>query len=173
MATGMRQRRATAAEWAANNEILADGVLGWEEDTGLFKIGDGVTHWVDLPDSHVYIPRSSLDGRYLARSIIDAAGDLLVGSTDNTATRLAKGTAGQRLTIAGDGTLVWADLPVEDNPMVVLDAAGDMIVGVGDNAAARLPKGTAGQILSMVAGMPAWITPATSNDLEVLYWTGP
>lgn len=41
-------------------------------------------------------------------SLIDAAGDLLVGSGDNTMTRLAKGADGQVLTVVG-GSLVYAD----------------------------------------------------------------
>lgn len=49
MATRMRQRRGTAAEWAAENPILADGELGYERDTKIVKMGDGLTAWADLP----------------------------------------------------------------------------------------------------------------------------
>lgn len=42
-------RRATAANAAASNPILYDGERGYETDTGKWKTGDGVTHWVDLP----------------------------------------------------------------------------------------------------------------------------
>ncbi len=44
-------RRDTAANWAALNPILANGEPGFTSDigvTGLFKIGDGSTPWVDL-----------------------------------------------------------------------------------------------------------------------------
>lgn len=44
-------RRGTKQQWATNNPILASGEIGLEID-GLnryFKIGDGVTHWNDLP----------------------------------------------------------------------------------------------------------------------------
>ena len=48
MATRMLQRRGTAAEWAAANPVLAEGEIGYEIDTRIMKIGDGVSEWVDL-----------------------------------------------------------------------------------------------------------------------------
>ena len=49
-------RSRTAAEWAAMNEVLlmsTEGTgareMGMEEDTGKYKLGDGVTPWNDLP----------------------------------------------------------------------------------------------------------------------------
>lgn len=37
------------AEWQSRNPILNNGEPGFEEETGKLKIGDGVTHWLDLP----------------------------------------------------------------------------------------------------------------------------
>lgn len=52
MATRMQQRRGTAAQWISVNNgdgpTLAAGEIGFETDTGKFKIGDGVNPWVDL-----------------------------------------------------------------------------------------------------------------------------
>lgn len=45
MAVVIQFRRGDAAEWTAANPILAEGEVGVELDTGLFKIGDGVTSW--------------------------------------------------------------------------------------------------------------------------------
>jgi hypothetical protein len=45
MATRMLQRRGTASEWTAANTVLATGEVGFETDTGRFKIGDGSTAW--------------------------------------------------------------------------------------------------------------------------------
>jgi hypothetical protein len=45
MAVIIQFRHGTAAEWAATNPILAEGEVGVELDTDLFKIGDGVTAW--------------------------------------------------------------------------------------------------------------------------------
>lgn len=56
MATRMLQRRGTAAEWAAQNPILSDGEIGFETDTKIVKLGDGVAPWVDLETN--YIPKT-------------------------------------------------------------------------------------------------------------------
>jgi hypothetical protein len=48
MATRMQQRRGTAAQWTSADPILAAGEIGFESDTGQFKIGDGVNHWDDI-----------------------------------------------------------------------------------------------------------------------------
>lgn len=38
-------RRANASSWASANPTLAAGELGFELDTGKFKIGNGITAW--------------------------------------------------------------------------------------------------------------------------------
>jgi len=43
-----QERRGTAARWAQLNEVLRSGEWGFETDTGLVKIGDGVTAWNSL-----------------------------------------------------------------------------------------------------------------------------
>ena len=48
MATRMQQRRGTTAQWANANPILGSGEIGFETDTGQFKIGDGTTLWANL-----------------------------------------------------------------------------------------------------------------------------
>jgi hypothetical protein len=44
----MRQRRKTAANWTSTNEVLLEGEIGYETDTGKFKFGDGTTAWTSL-----------------------------------------------------------------------------------------------------------------------------
>src|SRR5690625_671336 len=41
-------RRGTQAQWAASNEVLAEGEAGLETDTGFRKVGDGSTPWNSL-----------------------------------------------------------------------------------------------------------------------------
>lgn len=53
MATTIKHRRDTAAAWAASDLVLAQGEIGFEYDTGRFKIGDGVTPWPTLTYSAV------------------------------------------------------------------------------------------------------------------------
>jgi hypothetical protein len=49
--TGYRfqQKRGTSADWAARTTPLLDGEFGVDKDTGVIKIGDGLTMWQDLP----------------------------------------------------------------------------------------------------------------------------
>lgn len=48
MAT-IKVRRGTSTQAAVNNPILEEGEPGYEVDTFVFKIGDGVTPWNELP----------------------------------------------------------------------------------------------------------------------------
>jgi hypothetical protein len=48
MATRIKLRRDTAANWLAQNPILAQGETGFETDSRAMKLGDGATHWADL-----------------------------------------------------------------------------------------------------------------------------
>jgi hypothetical protein len=41
----MQQRRKTAANWTSTNEVLLDGEIGVESDTGKWKTGNGTTAW--------------------------------------------------------------------------------------------------------------------------------
>lgn len=42
-------KSATAARWTFIDPVLREGELGYESDTGNFKIGDGATAWSSLP----------------------------------------------------------------------------------------------------------------------------
>lgn len=48
MAIQLQFRRGTAAEWSSVNPTLAEGEMGIELDTDLFKIGNGIDAWNDL-----------------------------------------------------------------------------------------------------------------------------
>ena len=43
-------RRGTAAEWAAEDPVLEDGEPGYETDTHLLRIGDGVSTFTNLTE---------------------------------------------------------------------------------------------------------------------------
>jgi len=48
MATRIKLRRDTAANWLESNPILAQGETGFETDSRAMKLGDGTTRWKDL-----------------------------------------------------------------------------------------------------------------------------
>jgi hypothetical protein len=49
MATIIQIRRDTASNWTSVNPLLAQGEMGLETDTNLFKFGDGSSLWTPLP----------------------------------------------------------------------------------------------------------------------------
>jgi hypothetical protein len=103
----MQQRRATAADWATANYVLADGELGVTTDTGIIKIGNGTSPWTELDpafDSQ-YLPvlgtasNSDLLGGVSVNSLVKIA-DTDVNATNNT---YVKRTSAGRIK-AVDGT---------------------------------------------------------------------
>lgn len=56
----IRLRRDSSTAWVATNPILSEGEPGYENDTGKFKIGDGLSTWLDLgyfsPSGVIYDP---------------------------------------------------------------------------------------------------------------------
>lgn len=96
MPVQIQLRRDTAANWTSANPTLAAGELGLETDTARYKIGNGSTAWTSL--SYSSLPSNAVDA-----NTINAKGDLLVGTADNTVDRLAVGTNGYILS-ANSGT---------------------------------------------------------------------
>lgn len=66
-------RRDTAATWTSANSILASGEIGYETDTGRFKIGNASTAWTSL----AYSAASLLDDLGNVTVPSPASGDLL------------------------------------------------------------------------------------------------
>jgi hypothetical protein len=56
MATRIQVRRDTATNWTTNDPTLAEGEIGFETDTGLFKIGANNTAWTSLAYAQVAGP---------------------------------------------------------------------------------------------------------------------
>jgi hypothetical protein len=92
---------------------------------------------------------SAATGGGLAATIIDAKGDLIVGTAADTAGRLAAGTDGQVLAAdSGAATgLAWTAAPGGGIPATLVNAKGDLIVATADDTVARKAAGTNGHAL--------------------------
>jgi hypothetical protein len=95
---------------------------------------------------------------------VDAKGDLLVGTADNTIDNLPAGTNGTYLKAnsASATGLEWGT-GVES----IVDAKGDLLVGTADNTVDNLSPGTNGQVLtanSATATGLEWTTPASTGN---------
>jgi hypothetical protein len=84
MATRMQQRRGTASQWTTANPILAAGEIGFETDTGEFRVGDGTNHWADLsPFKNLLDLGGSLDDYILLTEKATADGVATLDGTGN------------------------------------------------------------------------------------------
>ena len=63
-------RRDTSINWSNNNPVLSEGEPGYELDTGLYKLGNGITTWNDLPYSNAFratVQEVPADGKLYGR----------------------------------------------------------------------------------------------------------
>lgn len=106
MPVQIQLRRDTAANWTTANPTLAAGELGLETDTAKYKIGNGSTAWTSL--SYSSLPSNAID-----TNTINAKGDMLVGTADNTVGLLSVGTAGYVLMVDSSTAtgVKWAAIP--------------------------------------------------------------
>ena len=58
MATQIKLRRDTAANWASEDPVLAQGEPGFDTTNNILKIGDGSTIWSLLPS--IYDPSTDI-----------------------------------------------------------------------------------------------------------------
>ena len=76
----MQQRRGTASQWTGANPTLAAGEIGYETDTGKFKIGNGSSAWSAL---NYYVDANAiLDG---APGVLDTLNELAAALGDDPA----------------------------------------------------------------------------------------
>lgn len=74
MAIRMQQRRGTSADWTSFNPVLGAGEIGFETDTGNFKLGDGAANWADL-DYFISSDEATL-------LVLDLLGDQTIDGTE-------------------------------------------------------------------------------------------
>jgi hypothetical protein len=106
--------------------------------------------------------------QYLKLALVDAKGDLLVGTGVDALARVPVGLVDQVLTadpLAAAGVAWKPPVPTLVNPMTT---AQDLIVGGTAGAPTRLGVGTDGQVLAVVAGALAW----TASSAAVAFTFG-
>ena len=96
MTSRLQNRRDTAANWTTNNPTLAAGEIGYETDTGKFKIGTGSANWTTLGYSSAGTVSSITAGTGLTGGTITSTGtvaiDTLVTADLSTAQTLTNKT---------------------------------------------------------------------------------
>jgi len=81
--TRLQLRRDVSNNWTINNPILYSGEIGYETNTGRFKIGDGTTSWINL-DYNAIIPAGFLAGSGLNVSIANDGSTVTYSLSDPT-----------------------------------------------------------------------------------------
>lgn len=105
-------RNDAAADWTSNDPTLLVGELGYETDTGKFKIGDGVTAWTSL--AYFYDPAIQVMVKYGEIHCHDA-------STPQTIPTGASYTKSTAFTDNGEASGITADAA---NDKLTITAAG-------------------------------------------------
>lgn len=135
MAVQIQLRRGPAAEWTSANPVLAEGEIAVELDTSLFKIGNGITAWRDLPYGGIrgYAGSSGYVGSFANMAVANVLYVSKSGNDGNDGISLnsSKLTLRAALEIATPGTTIFVKSGdyTEINPMIV---PRDVAV-VGDN----------------------------------------
>jgi hypothetical protein len=89
-------RRGTASSWTSANPTLSSGEMGFETDTGKFKIGTGVLAWTSLGYSNANLANASVDALSDVTVTSPSNGQVLkwngsawINATDNAGTTIA------------------------------------------------------------------------------------
>lgn len=172
-ATTIQLRRGTSAEWGSADPILAAGEPAYSIDTNDLRIGDGSSHWSDLPGSTM-APVRSVSGQtgdvLTSYAVILPLGDVAAGDIDMdlaapvdiwtarltgdavsvAVTRPQSGTRIGSINITRDSTTRTAALTVE---------SGVTVYWAGGAAVSLAPQ--AGEVLTLTVR-------ATAGDAIVL-----
>ena len=147
-----------------DTDLVKDGAaairtLGQAIDTSLQDLEGGTTGQVLSKTSNTDMDFTWVttdDANAIQNAIVDAKGDIIAASANDTPARLAVGTNDQRL-VAASGEATGLKY-VSDTQNTVIDAEGDLLYGTAADTIGRLAIGTAGQVLKVNSGAtaPEW-----------------
>jgi hypothetical protein len=186
--TQIQVRRSTAATWTSTNPTLAAGELGFETDTGKFKIGTGSSVWTALSYAGGGSQATFNTFQYTATAAqttfsgVDANGNTLAytagsvqvylngallqntadyAATNGTSVVLTAGAlVGDSLTVIALGTFTVST----DIPKSTLTAKGSIVGATAASTPANLSVGANGTVLtadSTEATGLKWVAPAS------------
>ena len=157
-------KRGQSEAWSRNNPILRAAEPGYELDTGKLKIGDGVTHWNDLPYQHNKYSLS-VDGKSL---ILNKENEIQILGYD-------KALHGQMLVKDNEKGLTWVNPLSEStlnqavaNAEAAASTAGNYATQAGNQAvAADISAKNAARALEIIQHDIFWFgTIQEYNELE-------
>lgn len=167
MATRMQQRRGTASQWTTANPILAAGEIGFETDTGEFRVGDGTNHWADLsPFKNLLDLGGSLDDYILLSEKATADGVATLDGTGNVpVSQLQNLIDGAPGTLDTLNEISDALLAIDGQVATAIDAAIVIEVGNRDGAISAAVLGLQGDITDLSNAVALDITNSISTAI--------
>lgn len=160
--TPMQQRSDTSANWTSVNPVLRTGEIGFETDTGLFKIGDGAASYASLP--YANSGGGSGTGTVTSISVADANGFNATIATPSTTPVITLETTITGL-LKGNGTAVSAATAGTDyaTPASVTAAQAASVSVDGDAMDGYL----APKVVPLTDGATIDVDAASGNDFYV------
>lgn len=126
MSSLIQVRRGSAAEWSASGPILSSGEIGYEVDTGNFKVGDGSTGWNSLKYQPPYYTgsKASLDNATIS---ISSANNVGIGTVSPAKKLDVFGSVGVSTTLDVTGnTTLTGDLAVNGGDITTTSTTGNL-----------------------------------------------
>jgi hypothetical protein len=134
MTSRLQNRRDTAANWTTNNPTLAQGEIGYETDTGKFKIGTGSANWTTLGYTQNGTVTSIVAGTGLSGGTITSTGTVAL----STPVSVANGGTG--ISSFGTGVATFLGTPSSANlATAVTDETGSGVLVFGTSPTIATP----------------------------------
>jgi len=156
----MQQAVMVFADASARSTAIAapsEGMVTYLTGTDALEVYDG-SSWVGINDADA-----------IQNSIVDAKGDIIAATADNTPARLAVGTNEHRL-VADSGETTGLKY-VADTTNYAISAKGDLLVGTAADTLVNLGVGSDGQVLTADSGETSgvkWAAAAGGGDLVLI-----
>jgi hypothetical protein len=133
MATKIQVRRDSSADWTTINPVLSEGEIGFETNTGKFKIGNGSSAWsaldyfLDSSDLSGYLTASSASTTYLTQA---SASSTYLTQTSASSTYPTIGTLNSGLVSASAAAVAY----LVDSAPGVLDTLNELAAAINDDS---------------------------------------
>jgi hypothetical protein len=133
MATKIQVRRDSSADWTTINPVLSEGEIGFETNTGKFKIGNGSSAWsaldyfLDSSDLSAYLTASSASTTYLTQA---SASTTYLTQTSASSTYPTIGTLNSGLVSASAAAVAY----LVDSAPGALDTLNELAAAINDDS---------------------------------------
>ena len=133
MATKIQLRRDSSADWTTINPVLAEAEIGFETNTGKFKIGNGSSTWsaldyfLDSSDLSTYLTISSASTTYLTQA---SASTTYLTQTSASSTYPTIGTLNSGLVSASAAAVAY----LIDSAPGALDTLNELAAAINDDS---------------------------------------